>query len=333
MRRYVPILLFILLLTGPFALAQQDPMYAEYMFNSLAYNPAYAGAKEHLAISLIHRTQWWKMREAPRTQSFSIHAPLTNKRVGLGLHALHDQVGISRTLAVYGCYAYRIELETGTLSAGLQAGGHYLRQDLGELSLKEAEDEAFLPVPSSFYPNIGFGLYFQNEHFYAGFSAPRLLEPSLQGETNSADPSRLRRHYYLQAGGAIPLSGKELIFKPSLLVRNVGLFGGPENGSLKDDNSPLAPTEIDLDISFFIAESIWIGSSLRAALANIRPTAGLYKSIDLWGAFYFDNGLRIGGAFDYPLGTLQSIAGGSFELFIGYEFDIRTKRMATPRYF
>ena len=38
-------------------LAQQDPMFTNYHFNSLIFNPAYAGANEHLTANLIHRQQ------------------------------------------------------------------------------------------------------------------------------------------------------------------------------------------------------------------------------------------------------------------------------------
>jgi type IX secretion system PorP/SprF family membrane protein len=310
---------------------QQDPMYAEYMFNSLSYNPAYAGAKEHLAAGLIHRTQWWKIREAPKTQSFYLHAPLKNKRVGLGINGLHDQIGISRTFAFYGNYAYRIPLEESVLSIGICAGAHSFSQDLTELSLEEADDEAFLASGTSLLPNVGLGIYFQSEFFYAGLSAPRLMEPELRTSPDQTVPGRLYRHFFLQLGGVIPLGDDEVLFKPSLLARSVGFFGLFSYS--ESERSTQAPTEIDLDISFLFSHTIWIGSSLRAPLTAIRSDRFGYRSVDLWGAYYFDNGLRIGGAFDYPLGALQTIAGGSFELFLGYEFDIRTKRMATPRYF
>ena len=58
MRKIFTLIAF-LLITGSSLFAQQDAMFTKYMFNSLVYNPAYAGAKDHLAIGLLHRTQWW----------------------------------------------------------------------------------------------------------------------------------------------------------------------------------------------------------------------------------------------------------------------------------
>ncbi len=37
--------------------AQQDPMFTKYMFNTLNYNPAYAGSTEYLSIVAIWREQ------------------------------------------------------------------------------------------------------------------------------------------------------------------------------------------------------------------------------------------------------------------------------------
>ncbi|WP_448520107.1 type IX secretion system membrane protein PorP/SprF, partial [Rhodoflexus sp.] len=38
--------------------AQQDPMFTQYMFNGLVLNPAYAGSRETINLTALHRTQW-----------------------------------------------------------------------------------------------------------------------------------------------------------------------------------------------------------------------------------------------------------------------------------
>jgi len=54
--------------------AQQDPMYTKYMFNTLSYNPAYAGSSDYMRISLIHRNQWFGLEGSPVTQTLSVHS-------------------------------------------------------------------------------------------------------------------------------------------------------------------------------------------------------------------------------------------------------------------
>ncbi|HMV24589.1 MAG TPA: PorP/SprF family type IX secretion system membrane protein, partial [Saprospiraceae bacterium] len=71
--------------------SQQDPMFTKYMFNSLWYNPAYAGSQDHMSISLIHRSQWIGLQGAPTTQTFTIHTPLRNDKVGIGFNLVNDK--------------------------------------------------------------------------------------------------------------------------------------------------------------------------------------------------------------------------------------------------
>ncbi|MBK7937027.1 MAG: hypothetical protein IPJ82_07980 [Lewinellaceae bacterium] len=50
----------------------------------------------------------------------------------------------------------------------------------------------------------------------------------------------------------------------------------------------------------------------------------------MWAALYFRNGLRIGAAYDMTLSRLNDVNNGSFEVMVGYEFDIKVKKVASP---
>ncbi|PTS87704.1 hypothetical protein DBR27_24160, partial [Flavobacterium sp. HMWF030] len=58
------------------AIAQQDPQYTQYMYNTLSVNSAYAGSLGHLAITGIYRSQWVGLEGAPNTQSFTLDTPV-----------------------------------------------------------------------------------------------------------------------------------------------------------------------------------------------------------------------------------------------------------------
>ena len=73
--------------------AQQDAMFTKYMFNSLVYNPAYAGYYDHMYISALYRNQWLGVDGAPTTQTLTLHTPLKNNRVGVGFHLLNQVLG------------------------------------------------------------------------------------------------------------------------------------------------------------------------------------------------------------------------------------------------
>lgn len=327
-------LLLVLISTTGFS--QQDPMFTKYMFNSLIFNPAYAGSKDHMAISLLHRDQWWGIEGAPKTQTFTIHSPLKDDRVALGLGVYNDKIGPTNTLSVMTSYAYRIQLGKGKLSFGLQAGVMNWKADFTNLNLDNQADPSFMePTPNLWKPNFGAGIFYYTELFYAGLSVPHILDFELYENPQGASTefmSKQFRHYFLTAGLAIPFdASRTTIFKPSILIKNVGLFGEFKNEENTYANIG-APTEMDIDVSFLFYEALWIGASFRTALEAFTNTSS-FDSVDFWAAYYLRNGFRVGASFDFTLNELQSPAQGSFEVMLGYEFNYKEKLVVTPRYF
>jgi type IX secretion system PorP/SprF family membrane protein len=319
--------------------AQQDAMFTKYMFNSLVYNPAYAGSKDHMAIALLHRTQWWGIDGAPTTQTLTAHTPLRNERVGVGFNATNDVIGPTHTIQANLSYAYRIPVgKKSKLAVGVQGGVISWRADWNKLTLEDELDGAYDGdlEPNFILPNFGGGLYFYNDKFYAGLGVPHLLEydlrkKGLNGEEIQTDIwAKQYRHYFFSTGAAIPLKGEMLVFKPSILIKNVGLFS-PLNKDEEYQNFG-APTEFDIDLSLMFYQALWVGVSFRSAFEAFDNTSS-YDSADIWAAYYLANGFRIGAAYDYTLTKLQGPAQGSFEVMLGYEFDYKTKQLVTPRYF
>src|SRR6188472_4097586 len=105
------ILLFVFFFASAhFLVAQQVATYAQYMFNGLAINPAYAGSHDALSATALARFQNVGLEGAPNTQTFSAHAPLINKRVGLGLLVIHDQLSVINQTGVHFSYSYKLPL-------------------------------------------------------------------------------------------------------------------------------------------------------------------------------------------------------------------------------
>ena len=63
--------------------AQQDPMFTHYMYNTLSINPGYAGSRDALTVTALHRSQWVGFDGAPKTTCASVHGPILNKNIGL----------------------------------------------------------------------------------------------------------------------------------------------------------------------------------------------------------------------------------------------------------
>ncbi len=330
------LVLIIMVFVSFQAMGQQDPMFTKYMFNSLHYNPAYAGSHEHLSLALLHRTQWINFQGAPNTQTFTAHTPLRENRVGVGLSLLHDQIGVTRTSSANLSYAYRIPLsKKARLSVGIQGGMTNWRADWNKLELENTVDPAFDgDVQSKWLPNFGFGLYFQTKRFYTGLSSPHLIEHKLResaGTVESALVAQQYRHYYFTVGGAIPIVGDDIIFKPSLLVKNVGIDS--KLRKTEDLRSINAPTEFDVDLSVLFMETLWVGAAFRSSIEKFSNDKSSFDSGDIWASYNLRNGMRIGAAYDYTLTEINKETPGSFEIMLGYEFDFKTNRIETPRYF
>jgi len=317
--------------------AQQDPMFTKYMFNSLAFNPAFAGSPDYLQARMLYRNQWWNIEGAPTTQAFTIHTPVKDK-IGLGLSVVNDKIGSTGSTSAYLSYAYRMNFSKGKLSLGLQAGAMNWRADFSDLRYRDPRelDEVFNENDQvRWMPNFGAGIFYYTQKFYVGFSVPHLISWELQDEINPAavKSAKYYRHYYFSAGAAFPLNGSALYFKPSILIKSVGLLGdfSADSNSL---NQVGAPTEFDLDFSFLFYESLWLGVSFRSAFeAEQFGGNSSFDSVDIWAAFYLQNGLRIGLSYDYSITQLQRHADGSFEVMLGYDMNFQAKKFVTPRYF
>ncbi len=314
-------------------------MFTKYMFNQLSYNPAYAGSYDFMSIAAIHRQQWWGIDGAPITQSFTIHTPLPilDNKVGVGLSVINDKIGPTGSTNINLSYAYHIHFSPEhKLSFALQGGVMNWRADFNKLDIRDPDDVAYQDsdmTPNMWFPNFGAGVYYYSTHFYVGASVPHILNQDLRDADTTPDivkNAQLYRHYYFMAGGMVPVTS-DIKFKPSLLIKNVGLFGEFDS----DPSSPNyagAPTEFDVDLSLFFFETLWVGTSFRSSFEAFDGRSSV-DSADIWAAYFLRNGLRIGIAYDFTLTKLRDAAKGSFDVMLGYDFDYKEKKIVTPRYF
>lgn len=348
-RNILPRLLFGLFLLFGFSTlqAQQDPMFTKYFFNTLNYNPGYAGTNDHLSLNVLAREQWvnWgsgleNSGGAPSSQTFSIHGPLV-RRVGWGLSLNNDRIGAAKSSGIAGHYAYQIPFGEAKLSAGVSAGVSYWRADFSDLTYRtpQSVDPVFSqPQRTIWIPTVGAGLYFYHKFYYLGFSSPRLFSYELRPAVASDNVRKIAQvypHYFLTSGAAFRLRGDDLVFKPSMLVKTVNLFGARVYSNVGGQGTtPIgAPVEFEIDASLLFYNKMWLGVAFRSSFEKVFENESSYDSADIWATFYLDNGLRIGMAYDFPLTEMRNYTVGSFELMVGYDFDFLVKKVVTPRYF
>ncbi|NOR87783.1 MAG: type IX secretion system membrane protein PorP/SprF, partial [Bacteroidales bacterium] len=99
------LIIIILVLAGSGLSAQQDALFSQYMFNMLVINPGYAGTTDGLNMTMVGRQQWVGLDGAPRTASFSIHSPLRNDKIGLGLYGYSDVLGPVQSTGILSTYS------------------------------------------------------------------------------------------------------------------------------------------------------------------------------------------------------------------------------------
>jgi type IX secretion system PorP/SprF family membrane protein len=285
---------------------QQTVMYTQYMFNGLAINPAYAGSDKYLNVTLQARQQWMGFKGSPTSQMFSAHKPLPNKKMGLGILLERESMGVNETFNAYIMYAYKIRLQKGTLSMGLQAGVSNYRQQLTDLTVPDGvTDPSFSDNVSYTLPNVGAGVYYSTTRFYAGFSSPFLLQNTFD-KSNPVLSAKQSRNYFLSSGYVFDLNSS-LKLKPNFLVKFV-------NG---------APVNVDINVNLLIKEVIWVGCSFRAN-NSVNPLLEIL----------LNQKLRIGFAYDLPVSAMARAYSGSPEVMLNYRF-VRNEpsRVISPRYF
>lgn len=304
MRAIARISSVVLLLFSGTVQAQQDPLYSQYMFNTLAVNPAYAGSADVFTALLLSRHQWVGFAGAPSTQTLVAHTPLPKQNMAVGFSLLADKIGPTRQTGIYGDYAYRIRTSDEThLSFGLKGGINLYQADLASLTTVDP-DAANVNVSSKAMPNFGFGLFWHSPRYYVGLSLPKLMQNEVDaGATMALAPER--RHLFLIAGYVLDLN-RSLRFKPSIMLRQV-------SG---------APLSLDLNANFLLRDRIWLGGMYRVG-----------NSIGVLAQYQVNDQFRVGYAFDLTTNRLGAYNGGTHEVMLNYDFRFFTGRTVSPRFF
>src|SRR5690606_37570725 len=104
-----------LLLMASGSIAQQRPIFSQYMFNGLALNQAYAGNQMQCSATAVYRDQWVNFDGAPTTKTFSAHTGIKKKKIGVGLMVASEEIGVHKDISLYGYYSYKITMRRGVL--------------------------------------------------------------------------------------------------------------------------------------------------------------------------------------------------------------------------
>ncbi len=311
--RLVTVLMLFFLFAGLYA--QQDAQYTQYMYNTMSVNPAYAGSRGQLSAAALYRSQWVGLEGAPKTQTLNLHSPIRNSRLGYGISIINDNIGdgVVQETQLDAVLSYTVDVALDAkLSFGLKVGGNMLSLDFNGLNNFDSENIQGENIDNKFSPNFGVGVYYHTNKFYAGLSAPNMVETEYfdnsQRDANSVQfLSKERMNFYLITGYVLDLNNN-FKFKPAVLTKVVGG----------------APLQIDLSASFLFNDKFSFGAAYRwdAALSGLV-------------GFQLSDQFMIGLAYDREtteLGGTQ-FNDGSFEVFLRFELVKSFRRMVSPRFF
>ena len=283
--------------------AQQEHQFTQWMYNKLAYNPAYAGSSFSPCISGLYRNQWIGLEGSPETQLLSFDMPLENDRVGIGANLYRNAVGITEVITLDGAYAYRIPLGRGFLGLGVQASIRYFSQDFSDsrvVSTLPIGPDGAIPQGelNKYVPDFGAGFYYNTQNFYIGGSVNRIINNNIDLNDNDLEIGREVQHVYLMAGYKVRLN-ENLDLLPQFLLKFA-------------ENSPL---DLDLNANLLIQDKFTAGLSYRLGGSN---NDSIGESIDLlFGAQFTDN-VFAGISWDFTLSELNDFNNGTLEIALRY---------------
>jgi type IX secretion system PorP/SprF family membrane protein len=284
--------------------AQQDAQSSFYFFNPMNYNPAYAGSRGSLNFTGVHRSQWVGWDGAPNTQFLSIHAPVTEKHLGIGGNLSYDRIGSRTNFTAMANFAYHMQLNPKNLrlAFGVSSGLNSNQYNFQNLIVSDETDPIFITSNSNLIANFGIGTYLYSKRAYLGVSVPKLQKSD---NNKNKSNSFLQSHLFVTAGYAFPIN-TTFDLKPSILIKY----------------TKNAPVTLDLNVSAYFYKKLWIG-----ALYRINESLGFNTS------YQVNNKLMIGYAYDFPINRLSYKNWGSHETVISIDLYSKNNAFISPRFF
>lgn len=305
-KKYFTLALLFFFFLSPFGgikkgVAQQLPMFSQYMLNDYFQNPAVAGSKPYFNAVSANRLQWVGITDAPRTYYLSMNGPLTKLNMGVGGWLVADVIGPTRRTGFSGSYAYHLKLMEKApgsesplkLSLALSAGILQFAIDGSKLTLTDQSDYILNSYRSTLVPDFGFGFYLYSDKYWFGASAPQIYPAKLKWFDYINTTGTIVTHFYSSGGYKFSIAD-DFVAEPSFLIKYV---------------AP-APVQIDVGTRVLYKNKVWLGGTYRTNDAISMMVGATYKE-----------NLSIGYAYDITTTNLKNYSSGTHELVVALRFN------------
>lgn len=297
------------------ASAQQDPQFSQYMFNTLYYNPAYAGVEGVTKLTAFHRSQWLGYQPsfgggtAPTTQIVSMTTPIYKLNSGFGAYILNDKLGPQNNLEAQASYAYHLGIKESKLSIGVRLGMYSQTINFDQYRATDPNDPLLNATgkQSQVRPDLAVGAFFRKEKYYAGVSFNHLIKSEFDFGLNQRNA--LASHLYATGGYYYDVNF-DLRFQFTGLVK-----------------TDFTKTSFELGGLAYLKDTMWGGLSFRQSDAVI---------LILGYSLLKDKSLKLGYSLDYIIKDQAAKQPTSHEFMLSYELPVNPgsgkKVVRTPRY-
>lgn len=287
MKKNIGIFVFLcLLVNGLFA--QTDYQHSSYMHNQLAINPAFSASSKDLDFSLLGRSQWFGLNNAPQTFSFNAHT-LVSQIGGIGLTMSRDQLGSEINTAAKISYAYTVKFADSTnLSFGLSAGINSRSIDIDRMVFENNEPLLMYgTIETKIKPDFGFGVRFMLKKLQVQVAATHITTGF-----DLYDYYSIPRHLYAIVSYDFRLSNN-LTLTPSFFYKTNNVF-----------------KKVDANLNALIQNRFMVGAGYRIGEA-VLVSAGM-KITDNIGFLY---------SYDFVTGSSNTLSRSNHEIVLIAKFN------------
>lgn len=283
------------------AFGQQAVQMAQYMYNTYAINPAYAGMDYSLSVTAAFRSQWTGLQGGPRTAYVNAHVPVYLWNGAVGFEAFSDQVGAENNTSLAASYNYVSNLGFGLFSIGGKLGmfqksldGSFLRTPNGDyldgninhndpLLSQDDQNGIGLTYAAGLYAIIGNG--------QGGLSFNRMPASSVNIGAANIELSTFINGYFKYTYAY----SNEIEIEPSVLIR-----------------SDFKETQTDISLHAKINGNVFGGIGLRGYNSNSLD------AIIISGGVNFKKNYTLTYSFGTGLSELKRVNEGSHEVSLNY---------------
>ncbi len=290
--------------------AQEYPWSLQYVTNMHTINPAYVGIWDKAGILLSTKTNYVGIHGAELTQYLGYYTAIKDQRSGFGASIKRRNVGREKRIFLTGDYSFQVRTDLSHyLRFGLRAGIVNFDNNLSDYQLypdRIPDSEFTTDIRMYYMTTFGIGGVFFTEDYYIGLSVPEIINNTFSVVRTNYSSLYDFKTAFLSAGYVFSFN-RTVFLRPNLLI--AATIG--------------KPVYADASAIVYLPNNLQFGFNLR--------TNG---TVCFSGQYSFRNNIRIGFAADYAVASdIRKFQVGTYEVLVGYDFNIYKRKYTKPHYF